>query len=1026
MIPIQLTIQGLYSYQEKQTIDFTRLTADGLFGIFGPVGCGKSSILEAIIYALYGRTTRLNLNGDDRYYNMMNLKSDLLYIDFIFKAGKEQVHYKSVVKGKRNSKNFDDVKALDRSAYKKSGNDWEPVELTELEQAIGLSYDNFRRIIIIPQGQFQEFLQLSNAERTRMMKELFNLEKFEFYQKANSLESKNNALKQNIEGQLNQLAEVDEDSISLKQQQLNTLIEELVQLKVKLAAQQVQADEFKKLLNLIQELQKTEQEIKLLQVKEPEFRQLEKTIRDYELCVDQFKSLLQAYDDCADRQNKKVQQIEKDEEKLKVLVESIEKIQEQLEDIKSDYEQRDLFKQQAEELGKLISVIDLQESVVALQNRLIKGTGLLDDNKSSIEKLKNERAKLESKLKALKANLPDMAELSDVKIWHTNRTNLNKKLQDIRLQIKTHNSSMQSLKETANSVFAGHLFNALPPGSEIPAAKDYLDAQTNEINERMHVLEQEGNELRVKKQLQKYAVELTEGKACPLCGSESHPHVYSMDDINEAYAAHQASVTELRNRLKEINDLHLQLKELHVKMEAGAALIKDFNGQLEKINAEIDLHNTSFIWDRYHTVEALDKAYTAAGELKTDIQKHEATLEETGRKLDQELRNRENWQAEIVKIQNMLTTNLTKSDTLREQIVVIDVKQYKNSTAPDLKDEIKKLQEKCRQAEDQHKQLTKSLESGLKDQSTILGSLEALRNEHQQEMRTQELNTGKITEALKTSAYDSIEEIRQILAQTIMLEQEKKRLSDFRHQQRLLEEKSVQLSSQINNQVYDPVAHKNLIAELEQNRKLSDEINQEVGKLTEMVKNLRHDFEQRIQLEKLHKTLELRAENIRTMKSLFKASGFVNYISSVYLQNLCSAANERFFQLTRQRLSLEINPDNSFQVRDFMNGGKIRSVKTLSGGQTFQAALSLALALADNIQKVTDSDQNFFFLDEGFGSLDKESLAIVFDTLKTLRKENRIVGVISHVEEMQQEIDAHLRIEHQEDLGSIIHTGWQG
>ena len=70
MIPLQLTIQGLYSYQEKQTIDFTRLTADGLFGIFGPVGCGKSSILEAITYALYGRTTRLNLTGDDRYYNM--------------------------------------------------------------------------------------------------------------------------------------------------------------------------------------------------------------------------------------------------------------------------------------------------------------------------------------------------------------------------------------------------------------------------------------------------------------------------------------------------------------------------------------------------------------------------------------------------------------------------------------------------------------------------------------------------------------------------------------------------------------------------------------------------------------------------------------------------------------------------------------------------------------------------------------------------------------------------------------------
>src|SRR5690606_37687311 len=123
-------------------------------------------------------------------------------------------------------------------------------------------------------------------------------------------------------------------------------------------------------------------------------------------------------------------------------------------------------------------------------------------------------------------------------------------------------------------------------------------------------------------------------------------------------------------------------------------------------------------------------------------------------------------------------------------------------------------------------------------------------------------------------------------------------------------------------------------------------------------------------------SLESRAANLKTMESLFKASGFVNYISSVYLQNLCGAANERFFQLTRQKLSLEITPDNNFQIRDYLNGGKVRSVKTLSGGQTFQAALCLALALADNIQKITESNQNFFFLDEGFGSLDKETLDI--------------------------------------------------
>ena len=143
MIPIQLTLQGLYSYQAKQTIDFSRLTSSGLFGIFGMVGSGKSSILEAITFALYGRTDRLNLSGDNRNYNMMNLKSKEMLIDFIFEAGSERTLYRSTVKGRRNSKRFEEVKTLDRTAYRKIDNEWIPIEQEALQETIGLSYENF-------------------------------------------------------------------------------------------------------------------------------------------------------------------------------------------------------------------------------------------------------------------------------------------------------------------------------------------------------------------------------------------------------------------------------------------------------------------------------------------------------------------------------------------------------------------------------------------------------------------------------------------------------------------------------------------------------------------------------------------------------------------------------------------------------------------------------------------------------------------------------------------------------------------
>jgi exonuclease SbcC len=156
------------------------------------------------------------------------------------------------------------------------------------------------------------------------------------------------------------------------------------------------------------------------------------------------------------------------------------------------------------------------------------------------------------------------------------------------------------------------------------------------------------------------------------------------------------------------------------------------------------------------------------------------------------------------------------------------------------------------------------------------------------------------------------------------------------------------------------------------------------------------------------------------MLQLFKANGFIDYVSGMYLQNICRAANERFEKLTRHTMRLEMNEKNDFVVRDFLNDGQTRSIRTLSGGQIFQASLSLALALADNVRATTEMPQNFFFLDEGFGSLDRDSLKTVFETLKSLQKENRIVGIISHVEEMQLEIDRYLYINLNETEGSVI------
>ena len=166
--------------------------------------------------------------------------------------------------------------------------------------------------------------------------------------------------------------------------------------------------------------------------------------------------------------------------------------------------------------------------------------------------------------------------------------------------------------------------------------------------------------------------------------------------------------------------------------------------------------------------------------------------------------------------------------------------------------------------------------------------------------------------------------------------------------------------------------------------------------------------------------IENRETNLRELERLFSGKGFVRYVSSIYLRELCNTANKRFRMLTKNSLSLEIDDNNTFWVMDYLNGGKKRLLKTLSGGQTFQASLCLALALAEKVKALNQADQSFFFLDEGFGALDKNSLRVVFETLKALRHENRVVGIISHVEELQQEVGVYAQIELDPELGSQI------
>ncbi|HUM46020.1 MAG TPA: AAA family ATPase, partial [Chitinophagales bacterium] len=289
MIPISLSLQGIYSYQEKQTINFEPLTNAGIFGIFGSVGSGKSTILEAISFALYGETERLNRN-DERAYNMMNLKSKELNIDFIFKAGVSEQEYRFITKGKRNRKNFDKV-TIERTAYIKKGAEWEPVDLNSATEILQLSYENFRRTIIIPQGKFQEFLELSKSERSDMMKELFHLQRFELSDNVSMLEESTNEQRIRLEERIQQTGLTTEEEIAAMEKEITMLREQLKNNQLITAEKKAAGQLLEQLKIQLLRVAEQRETLRQLQQQEPQITTLERTINKYEFCLLHFKPL---------------------------------------------------------------------------------------------------------------------------------------------------------------------------------------------------------------------------------------------------------------------------------------------------------------------------------------------------------------------------------------------------------------------------------------------------------------------------------------------------------------------------------------------------------------------------------------------------------------------------------------------------------------------------------------------------------------------------------------------------------------
>ena len=265
-----------------------------------------------------------------------------------------------------------------------------------------------------------------------------------------------------------------------------------------------------------------------------------------------------------------------------------------------------------------------------------------------------------------------------------------------------------------------------------------------------------------------------------------------------------------------------------------------------------------------------------------------------------------------------------------------------------------------------------------------------------------------------------IERVEEILKNPISVEENRLKIQEFYVHYKVIQEHIAQLERKFSENPFNIDIYLKIEEDFASKEGEMKSANEICIKLDTELRQLEKSFEEKKEIIKEVEFYRQKNENIKLLDNIFRGQGFIQYISSIYMQQLCEYSNERFRQMTRGQLSLQVNENNEFEVIDYLNEGKTRSVKTLSGGQAFQVSLSLALALAESVQSEAITKRNFFFIDEGFGTQDLDSVNIVFESITKLLKDNRIVGIISHVEELKERIPISLTITKDIERGSLI------
>ncbi|MGY6522027.1 MAG: SbcC/MukB-like Walker B domain-containing protein [Mongoliitalea sp.] len=1005
MIPLKLEIEGLYSYKEKQVIDFTQLTAAGLFGIFGAVGSGKSSILEAILLALYGSTERLSDRGEKN--SMLNLQSEALKIVFEFRSGKNNTHtYRSIYLAKRNPKKFEEVKPAEHNFYKLGPSDWEPIEQSA-EQLLGMKKEHFKQTVIIPQGKFREFIDLTPGPRADMMKELFGLERFDLSAKTGTILRQVKDEKIRLETQLVSLDTVSKEALESKKSQIQELAATVERNQAAFSEQERILKTQEGLLKKHLELQEFLQEWNSLEEKKPSIQEKKRVWKEFltaktylkpvwqqmqEKQLDLEKEIVSA-ENCRRFQGQYIQDIKTYQEELKALRKKA--------DLKSERESK------IRDLKKVIEIQGIQQDFEQAKDLTEKLAPAITQEKKTLKELSDRIQSLEARAEAI--TTVDNNTLADRKM---NVQNLRRLEEQIRTSTKEKEHLDQLIDEINGTL---HSLNKQLP-QEVADFSSWMESQQGRIRE----LEGQKEKHIQKAGLATHIHLLHEGEACPLCGALEHPNPLEAESV-EAMQSITDSIEDAKNTLEKIRTLQNETKQESFRLEAQLGIRKKLQETIQSLQEEQKTILAHLRMQGIENMQALETSIKEAEErssVKASLEKEVKHFRKEWNDLQAKLETEEQKLREAEQQQLALQSRLSSK---REEIKDINFcKPFFEKDTQSIESSIEKVQRDIDETAFKLEGKQKALQETQTKQATNLANLE-----HAESLikiltiKIQELEQ-EFNELMRVHGFMDESEVIALFNHSLDADKVDAEIRLFEDRCLLVNSKIQELRAEEGVEGFSQHYFDQLTQEVAAQKSALEALQKEFTLLDKEISTLSQQLEQKNTLLQEFSHVENRETNLKELEKLFKGSGFVKYVSTIYLKELCNTANIRFMKLTKNSLSLDMDDNNTFWVIDYLNGGKRRLLKTLSGGQTFQASLCLALALAEKVKALNQADQSFFFLDEGFGALDKNSLRVVFETLKSLRHENRIVGIISHVEELQQEIGVYAKVELDAERGSVV------